>query len=351
MNLFKDRYRVVTCSYGPAPEGIAEHIQVPDSESISYMNGRLITLKMYRKVYWGTPAIAWAKEKLKGRAFDVILANDFEAVPLAVALGPSLGVHADLHEYSPSQFEHNPDWARRIRPYREWVCKKYVSRADSWTTVCQGLSDKYFDMFGFRSEVVTNAAPYAALAPTPVHDPIKIVHHGGASAFRGIDRMVEAVMASSRDLRFDLYLQDVGGSVIEALRELSKDDPRITVHDAVPYAELIPLLNQYDVGIYSLPPVSFNHLHALPNKLFDYAQARVGIIVGPSPEMARVVEQNLLGEVLPDFDGSSLTHAIDALDPERIAEWKKNADAAARALSAEAQNAGWERPIDALFAR
>lgn len=349
--MFKNRYRVVTCSYGPAPEGVAEHIQIPDAESISYMDGRLITLKMYRRVYWGTPAIAWVKRALTGRRFDAVLANDFEAVPLAVALKPVSGVHADLHEYSPSQFEHNPDWARRIRPYREWVCRRYVSRASSWTTVCEGLSDKYFDMFGFRSEIVTNAAPYAALEPTGIHDPIKIVHHGGASPARGIDGMITAVMQSSRELSFDLYLQDVGGGVIESLRELAEDDPRINIHDPVPYAQLIPLLNQYDIDVYSLPPVSFNHLHALPNKLFDYAQARLGIIVGPSPEMARVVEDHGLGEVLPAFETALLTQAIDGLDAERIAQWKENAAAAAYDLSAEAQNAGWERPLEKLLDR
>ena len=45
-------------------------------------------------------------------------------------------------------------------------------------------------------------------------------------------------------------------------------------------------LNAHDVGVYVLPPVSFNHLWALPNKVFDFVQGRLALVVGPSPEMA-----------------------------------------------------------------
>lgn len=182
--LFKGSFRVVTCTYGPAPLGVVEHIQVPSSEAISYMNGRMITLKLYSLVYWRTPAIVWANRTLRGRRFDVVLADDYEAVPLALSLKPKYGVHADLHEYAPSQFEHVQAWNKRIKPYREWVVRKYVSRADSWTAACQGFADKYNEVFGFLPEVVTNAAPYANLSPTPVEDPIRLVHHGGASDAR-----------------------------------------------------------------------------------------------------------------------------------------------------------------------
>lgn len=349
VRLFEDRYRVVTCSYGPAPSDRVEHVQIPDTESISYMNGRLITLKMYRAVYWGVPAIRWVSRALRGRRFDAILANDFESVGVALALKPVRGVHSDLHEYAPSQFEHLPAWARRIRPYREWVCKHYVSRAKSWTTVCQGLADKYQEMFGFRASLVTNAAPYVDLSPTPVSQPLRLVHHGGAAPARGIDRMIRAVMASEADVILDLYLNDVDRRHVGELRELASPDPRIHVLDPVPYEQLIPMLNTYDVGLSFILPNTFNLLHALPNKTFDYVQARIGIIVGPSPEMARLVRDNGLGEVTEDFSEDALTKAVNALTTDRIADWSHNCDQSAFRLSSEAQNEGWLRPIAALI--
>lgn len=340
---------MTTCAYGPAPDGVTQHIEIPESESISYMNGRLITLKMYRTVYWQTPAIAWAKQALQGMHFDAVLADDYEAVPLALSLKPKYGVHADLHEYSPRQLEHDAAWKRRIKPYREWVVRKYVPRATSWTTVCQGLSDEYERVFGFRADIVTNATPYQELAPQPVCEPIRLVHHGGVGVARGIDWMMKSVMDSSADFIFDLYLKDVSGSQIGRLRQIADADPRVNVYDAVPYNELVPLLNTYDVGLSTILPNTFNLLHALPNKLFDYVQARVGIITGPSPEMASVVRRHNLGIVTPDFSSEALTSAIDGLDPKEIAQWKLNANKVALDLSSERQNAGWERPIQAML--
>ena len=347
--LFKDDYHVVTCSYGPKPQGSAEHIQIPDAQSYVQLDGRLITAHMYRTAYWRIPAIKWAWEHLRHRTFDVILADDFEAVPVAVRLKPVYGVHADLHEYSPSQFEDNEAWARRIRPFREWVIKRYITKADSWTTVCDGLSDKYHEMFGFRASIVTNATPYAELDPKPVTRPLRLVHHGGVNPARGIPWMVQAVMDSEADIIFDLYLQEVTGIETEKIRRLAANDDRITVNAAVPYSELIPTLNQYDVGISTILPNTFNLLHALPNKLFDYVQARLGIITGPSPEMARVVEENGLGVVLPDFSSAALTNAIDNLTTDEVWGWKQRANDVALKLSSETQNEGWQTALASLL--
>lgn len=350
INLFKDSFRVSTCGFGPAPPGVAEHIEIPSTESITYMDGRLITLRMYRQVYWRTPAIAWAKRALAGRDFDLAFANDFESVPLALYIKPRLGVHADLHEYSPSQFEHNEAWNRRIRPYREWVIRKYVSDANSWTTVCEGLSEKYNEVFGFRPNVVTNAAPFADLRPSPVAEPIRLVHHGAVGVVRGIDQMMYAVMASSANVSFDLYLNDASGNQLPVLRKIAEADPRVTVLDAVPYGELISLLNTYDVGLSMIQPSTFNLKYALPNKLFDYVQARVGVITGPSPEMATIVSNFSLGVVTEDFSEGALTAVVDSLKPQEIRSWKSNANRAARELSSETQDPNWIEPLLALGA-
>ena len=129
---------------------------------------------------------------------------------------------------------------------------------------------------------------------------------------------------------------------------MAAGDARITVRDAVPYSELIPLLNDYDVGFSTILPNTFNLKHALPNKIFDYVQARVGIITGPSPEMARLVGDHDLGLVLPSFAEQPLTSAINNLDADAIATWKNNANTVAYELSSERQNEGWATPISQL---
>lgn len=351
INLFKDDYDVTTCGYGPAPAEGIEHIEIPMDQGMWNLNGRLITARLYSQVYWRLDGVRWVWNALKGRKFDVIIANDFNTVPIAVRLKPVGGVHADLHEYAPSEGENNPGWKKRIKPWREWILRKYATKAASSTTVCQGLADKYNEEFGFLPGLVKNAAPYAELEPTPPHSPLRLVHHGNASRERGLDLMVQAVMDSDADVIFDLYLTGPFEGMKKELAALAEPDPRITVRDAVPYSELIPLLNSYDVGVYVLRPLTFNLKHALPNKIFDFVQARLGIITGPSPEMAKLVRENRVGEVLDDFEAKSLTEAVNSLTAQKVRRWKDHANSVAFALSADEQNDGWSVPVAELAKR
>ena len=101
--------RVVTCGYGPAPEGVVAHVQVPDDVT-NRLDGRLVTSRVYRAVYWAQDAVRWVRRELPAGAADVVLANDTDTLPLALSLRPRLGVHADLHEYWPRWREEHPSW-------------------------------------------------------------------------------------------------------------------------------------------------------------------------------------------------------------------------------------------------
>ena len=87
------------------------------------------------------------------------------------------------------------------------------------------------------------------------------------------------------------------------------------------------------------------------DEFFDFVQARLGIVVGPSPEMADLVRSHHLGVVLDDFTGEALAAALDDLDDADVAGFKAAAHAAARKLSAEEQVRGWVRAVDTLAAR
>ena len=74
---------------------------------------------------------------------------------------------------------------------------------------------------------------------------------------------------------------------------------------------------------------------ALPNKLFEYIQARLAIAIGPSPEMAKVVREYDCGLVSSDFKPETLADCLNAIDREKIMHYKNNSDIAARKTSYE----------------
>lgn len=348
IRLFEDEYDVTTCGIGDFEREGVEHIRIPDGLPARNHNGRYITLRMYRAAYRSIGAVGWSATALRDRRFDIILANDVEAVPVALSLRPTRGVHADLHEYTPRLHEENPAWARAIKPFWDWVCRRYVSNASSWTTVGDELAREYQREFGFLPDVVVNAAPYAALEPQPVSEPLRLVHSGACLRSRNLLAVIEAVASTRSSVTLDLYLTPNDPAHLEEIRQRAAELDRVTLHPPVPYSDLISTLNRFDVGVHLLAPTNFNNRWALPNKLFDYVQARLGVLVGPSPEMARVVRERGLGDVADGFASEDLARLLDDLTTERVSVFKARAHAAARELSAEAQSAGWSRAIRAI---
>ena len=347
---FTGRYHITTCGRGPAPEGSDQHFEVRHGAVPALADNAMMLLHAYRLAYWTTPEVRQAWKALKGLRFDAILANDAPTLPLAVRLRPTGGIHADLHEYWPRLRDENANWLRFKGPWYAWQCRMGLTKALSASTVSQGLADAYEKQFHVPLDVVTNASPYHDLAPTPVHDPIRVVHQGTSQLNRNLDAMIDGVLATP-DMTIDLYLRPNEPAYIERLRERAATEPRLTVHDQVPYDQLIDTLNDYDLGAFLLEPSNFSYAHALPNKIFDFAQARLGAVVSPIPEMAAYVKRFGYGVVTDGFTAADLTRALEELTPERVSELKAAAHEHAHELSSESQVLKWGAAIDAIMER
>lgn len=162
--------------------------------------------------------------------------------------------------------------------------------------------------------------------------------------------MIEAVKKTRTPVTLDFYLVGTDDPYFQTLRDLAADDPRITFQDAVPYDQLVPTLSRYDIGLAMIAPSTFNLLWCLPNKFFDYMQARLAIITGPSPEMARITREHELGAVTDDFTGESLAALLDGIDRDQVDAWKASAHRQARELSSETQVQVWKQMVDRVFA-
>ena len=309
-----------------------------------------LILRQYRRAYWSNPAVAAATSLLNesDASIDLAIANDVDTAPLVMRFVDPRRVHVDLHEYAPRQREELPRWRLFVAPFVRWILRTAVARAASTSTVSSGLARAYRSEFGLSPAVVTNATPYRDAEPTPVDHPIRLVHSGAALPNRALELMIDAVESTTTDVTLDLFLTANDPAYLESLRERCAGTTRCRLHDPVPYSALITTIAQYDVGVFVLPPTTFNYRWALPNKLFDYVQARLGIIVGPSPEMSAIVDERGLGMVCGDFTADSLRRALDGLTPERVGEFKAAAHRAAAPLSAALEVEKWAAAVAAL---
>ncbi len=350
IELLKDEYDLTTCGFGPAPAGGVEHLEIKGA--VRSWDGRLLALRLYRLTLWTRPGIREARRLLRGRTFDVVLADEEIAAPVALKVRPKDGILVDLHEYHSRVLGPETYWYRRARPYIEWMIHTYVARADAWTTVGSGLAEAYEDEFGFRPEVVRNTTPYREQPVQATAWPPRLVHSGSAVPRRKLEWMIDAVAQATNGATLDLYLVKSDEHYFAELEQRAETTGgRVRVLPPVPYAELMPTVARYDVGLSVLAPGTFNLLWSLPNKLFDFIQGRLATIVGPSPEMARLVQEVGNGAVADDFTPASIAAAIDALTTEQIDLYKRAADAHARRLSAEVENEGWLRALRGIAER
>lgn len=308
------------------------------------LGGARLLARRYDRLYWTHPAHVIASERLGRVDVDVVVANDLNALPVAIRLGRP--VVFDAHEYAPGQFADIAWWRLLIAPYSRWLSRHYIPQAASMTTVSTGIADAYQRDAGVRSTVVTNAPPYAGLAPTPVHEPIRILHHGGAQPGRGLEEMVRVGHLLDERFTLDFVLVEASPGYRDQLIRQSKRNPRIRFLEPWPMGSLVERANDYDIGMFLLPPINVQRRFALPNKFFEFVQARLAIAIGPSPEMASIVEGRACGIVADDFAPETLAAAIRGLTTSSIATFKEASDVAARELSAESNREAFLRLVD-----
>lgn len=350
VQLFKDKYHVVTCGFGGAPDGAAEHYSLPEgTRGWSTDRVGLIT-RQYGRVYKGLTAVQAAQQMLPAGGFDIILANDLNTLPLAVDLKPRLGVHADLHEFAPREKDDDLKWRTFVAPFMRWLCKEYLPAVNSVTTVSAAIARQYTKDYGIDVGVATNAAPFHDLPVKPVGETIKMIYSGAGQRFRKLENVLMAMKGLPANIHLDMIAVPNEPAYVDELREMASQLDNVTMIEPVPYTELVATMAQYDICITFLPPTNFNQANALPNKFFEAVQARLGIVTGPSPDMADTLRHYGLGVVTDDFTVESLNKTLAGLEPREIERWKAAADAAAQDLSSATQMRTWEVAIDAMVA-
>lgn len=330
--------------------------EIPSTLNVTFIQLPHTRLRLMRKLFLGAlllmrifplaykilhPYEKLIRTRLLGRTFDLVIANDAETLPLAMNW-KGAKILFDAHEYAPLQFEGNPMWKLFFSPFNTWLCKKYIPRVDSMITVCSGLAGEYEKNFGKRAVVITNAAPYADRPVVlPKENKIKLVHHGIANKFRGLATMIKMMDLLDDRFTLDMYLlislnaSQSTRQYVEQLKTKIQHNNRIRILPPVNNSELIPAIGQYDVGIFIPPPVSFNMVNTLPNKLFDFIQARLAVAITPLKEMAQVVQTYNIGIIADDFSAQDMAAKLNRLTREKLMEYKSHTEKAARELNAE----------------
>jgi glycosyltransferase involved in cell wall biosynthesis len=312
---------------------------------------RLLT-RRYEYIVWSR--LGGARElqnDLALKGFDLIVSHDCTLLPLAFSVqGKHSKIVLDAREYYGREYEDRWQWRLLTKPVNRYLCDRYLHQCDKIFTVNDGLAEEYAKEYGVLPEVVMSLPHFADLEPRPVEDSkIKIIYHGFPSPSRGTETMIEMMDFIDQRFTLDMMLMVSHGKYWEKILSMAKARKNVNIIPPVPMHEIVPFTSQYDIGLYLCPPTSFNQKYTLPNKFFEFIQARLAVAIGPSIEMKKIVDKYECGVVSEDFSPRSLADELNRLTVDRLMFYKQQSHRAAHELCSDTSRKQVQAVFDKLL--
>ncbi|MFT6715981.1 MAG: hypothetical protein ACJA0Q_000610 [Saprospiraceae bacterium] len=339
----KEGYQVVAVGLkDPEIEGVT-FVQVAKEETFfkKVFLAILLLVRSHQKYYWGLSPVKHAMSALRNRKADLIIANDTETLPLAVAMKLKMEgckLLFDAHEYAPLEHEDSFMWRLLFKKEREHVLRTGKQHIDKMFTVCKGIAEKYHEVFGLEATVVTNASDY--FEPNQVRtfnkeEKIKLIHHGVSLPARKIETMINMMDLLGDSFELNLMLVNANDNYHRELEKECDKRNNVKMIKPVPMKDIVSFISKFDVGLYILKPTNYNNMMALPNKIFEFIQARLIVAIGPSPEMARLVRENEIGIVAQDFSAEMMAKSIKLITEDKYRFYSDNVNVVAKEVNSQ----------------
>jgi glycosyltransferase involved in cell wall biosynthesis len=234
---------------------------------------------------------------------------------------------------------------------------EFVGYADAVVTVSEMMIELLTERYGLDGpfEIVRNAPSLGRVDPADDQPGIRelsglaedvplLLYVGAMAPQRGNDIMIEALprlpgVHVAFLARQSAYVE----GLLARAEELGVRD-RVHVHPYVPIDRIVSHIRSVDVGVF--PALKyFNHEVDLPTKFYEYAHARLPMVVSDCKTTAETVERLGIGEVFPAEDLDAYVNAVQEVLANRE-RYQKAYDEAADLLS----DWVWDRQADRLDA-
>lgn len=364
--LTESGWEVDTIGLGVGAENVRDHFAMATEPS--WLTSKFGTAAVYFllshrrkfKVLTQNQIPAEAQRRIRSGEYDLMIFNDRHFVPWIADKNTFTSearrahIHLDLHEYFVATLARTTLWQRATRGYYAWGRRLFAdSIFTTRSTVNSGIGALYESELGIAPmAIVRNSPPYVDLTPTAVNPGnIKLIHHGIASWDRGLREIVDAMRLL--DNRFSVTFMLLGSDqIISELKQYARGlGDRVSVVPAVPMRDLSHTVNQFDLEVMFYRPKTRNLELALPNKLFEAVQGRLGLVIGESPMMVNVVRKYSNGLVVDGWSAEDLATALKALTVDDVTAMKEASHRAARALSAERERHVFMETVGAASVR
>ncbi len=260
-------------------------------------NLRLFLLLLFQK-----------KDFLLSNDTDTLLANFF------VSKIQNKRIIFDSHEL----FSEVPELVNKPLVKKIWVLIEnwIIPKLQNNYTVCKSIADYYKTEYNSNFKVIRNLPiekeRNSTHFPFEIDNKKVILYQGAINIGRGLELMINTiqllpnyifVIVGSGDILNQLKQSVIKQKLTNQVKFLGKLTPE-KLHKITPLA---------DIGISLEEDLGLNYRYALPNKIFDYIQSEVPILVSNLPEMKQVVLDYNVGEVVENRSPKDLANKIESM--------------------------------------
>jgi glycosyltransferase involved in cell wall biosynthesis len=233
----------------------------------------------------------------------------------------------DAHEYIRGLGSIDP---QRRDAYAD-LESEFIGLADSVITVSESIAQRIQNDHDLSAKpfLVLNAPSQSRIHATESSPSVRkvcdlgpdvplVVYSGGIHISRGMDLLV-----SSLEFMPDVHLAMTSNRESWYIEELKSKAAAFGASGRlhfVPYVspeEVVPYIASANIGISPLPADVVNYDLALPNKLFDYIQAGLPLVVSNCAEVSELIKQFPLGLTFDWRDSHALAETVIAVMSKR----------------------------------
>jgi len=271
----------------------------------------------------------------------ILLANDLETLMPNYLISKKLNIPIifDSHEIFTEMPTIQGRWVKHVWKKIE---KTFVPKIKRMMTASNSYADWFVKEYGINKPLVINNLPRRLEFNGTKENVQKVIlYQGWLNYSRGIDK---AILAMQHIDNAELWIAG-GGPLEEEFRKIAEE---VKVLDKVKFlGKLAPeklreITPKADVGLSIEENNGLSYYYSLPNKISDYIQSRVPVVVSDFPEMAKIVNAFGVGEIIENHTPQHLAGKINMVLGNGKAHYLHNLNVASDELC-------WENEEDKIL--
>lgn len=262
---------------------------------------------------------------------SVLYANDLETILPNFKLSKKLNIPLifDSHE----MFSEMPSvQGKASQKFWKWIEKNYFHKLENMITASDCYADWFVKEYHIKRPVVVRNLPRKQNVQQVDSQSKKLIlYQGWLNYSRGIDKAIIAMQYVD-----NAVLKIAGGGPMEAeFRAIAEDNHvlnKVEFLGRLHPADLRKITPTADVGLSIEENKGLSYYYSLPNKISDYVQAKVPVVVSDFPELKNIAIGFGVGETITSHDPKHLAEKINIVLNNGKAFYKDNLDRAAEEL-------------------